>query len=223
MVTALSVLLLTGCNASDEPGAGEIIGTDTVSGSPQPIPDLKPVTAGHIRLALRYVVYTDGAGEPVVTEAEARNNVTEINALWSTCNLSFQIDEFLAVDPARYGFVYNTSSKDQLTNIRNEFENDRTLLVVTTGTWSGSLGALSTNAWTMMPGTSTNGVVMEATVAKSPRLIAHELGHYLNLGHLSDTSNMMNPVIYASSTALSTSQCNAARSAASHYWSAMYR
>ena len=54
-------------------------------------------------------------------------------------------------------------------------------------------------------------------------IIAHELGHYLNLLHVSDSSALMNPVIYSSSKSLYSSQCNTARAAANYYWSRAQR
>lgn len=245
----LSVLSLSfavaGCNAPDDGSGGgsAVIGSDIVEGSAQPVPDdgtngtstpaPTPSTSvgqgcqssdpEHICLALKYVVYEDSSDSPVVSQAEAVANIAVMNTLWAQCNLGFQIDEYVAVKPSDYGFAFNTAAKTDLPTIRNEFEDAKTLLVVTTGTWSGTLGALSTNAWTMMPGTSTNGTIVEASSGKSPKLIAHELGHYLNLDHVSDTSNMMNPVIYSTSTILSAGQCSTARAAAKYYWNAMYR
>lgn len=242
------LLTLSACNAPDDQGAnafGEVVGTDTVTGTPQPIPDDPDNGSGpanpdadpgtrigqtchsddpsKICLALKYVVYRDSSDDPLVSEIEAITNVSNMNTLWSQCDIAFEIGEYAAVNPADYDFDFNTSSKTDLAGIRNTFEDDKTLLIVTTGSWTGTLGALSTNAWTMMPGTSTNGVVVEAGSRNSYRLLAHELGHYLNLDHYSSTSNMMNPVIYTTSTSLTSSQCTAARNAAKYYWSAMYR
>lgn len=243
-ILALALLVfVSGCNSDDNENNGDIVGQDLVTGAPSPVPDdsgngapnpdydptkrIGPAChssdPNHICLALKYVAFRDSGGQPVVSDQEAIQNVAEINSLWATCDVAFEIGEFLSVEPSAYGFAYNTASMGELDEIRSEFEDDKTLLVATTGTWSGSLGALATNAWTMMPGSYVQGVVMEEPVATSPKLIAHELGHYLNLGHVSDSSNMMNPVIYQSSVNLSSSQCGAARSAAKYYWSAMYR
>jgi hypothetical protein len=67
------------------------------------------------------------------------------------------------------------------------------------------------------------GAILERPVASFANIIAHELGHYLNLYHVSDATDIMNPIIYSSSTKLTSSQCATARSAASFFWSKMYR
>jgi hypothetical protein len=67
------------------------------------------------------------------------------------------------------------------------------------------------------------GVVMEQPVGAYPNIIAHELGHYLNLGHVSDSANVMNPIIYSNSTRVDPSQCEAARAAATYWWTNMIR
>ena len=50
-------------------------------------------------------------------------------------------------------------------------------------------------------------------------LIAHELGHYLNLEHVSDQYNVMNPVVYGNSFNLTDDQCAEARATAISFWS----
>lgn len=176
-----------------------------------------------ICLSLRYVVYENSKAEPVVSKTVALENLKGINSIWSQCNIAFEIGEYLAVNPTDRGLSYNTPTYGELDDIRNEFESSSKLVVVTTGTWSGSLGSGAANAWTQMPGGGLYGVVLEAPVGDYANIIAHELGHYLNLDHAGSTSNVMSAVIYDSSTGLSTSQCSAARSAAQYYWKAMYR
>jgi hypothetical protein len=70
------------------------------------------------------------------------------------------------------------------------------------------------NAWTAMPGSSPSGTVIEGRVAAYPEMIAHELGHYLNLEHVKDATDLMNPIIYRTSTRLSPDQCENVRKTA---------
>ena len=97
--------------------------------------------------------------------------------------------------------------------------------LVTTGTWdrSGSLGETTANAWTSMPGGGPYGSVLERPVGLNSHLIAHEIGHYMNLVHVSDSGAMMNPIIYSTSNRISATQCKTARSAALYFWAQMIR
>jgi hypothetical protein len=54
-------------------------------------------------------------------------------------------------------------------------------------------------------------------------IIAHELGHYMNLAHVSDQTNLMNPVIYASSNTITSDQCTGTRRAVEYFWQGMKR
>jgi hypothetical protein len=201
--------------------------------TPTPEPTSTPIVGAschtddpnHLCLALKYVVYNDSKDTPVVNQQEAIANIKSINSVWNQCNVAFQIDQFLPVDPRDYGLVFNTANYGDLEDIRHEFEDDSTLLVVTTGNWNrnGSLGSTGANAWANMPGNDTLGVILESAVGTYPNLIAHELGHYLNLDHYSSSANLMNPIIYDTSSQLTSSQCNEARSAINYFWKKMKR
>lgn len=179
----------------------------------------------HICLALKYVAYKDSSGTPTVSQEAAVNNIKQFNKLWGQCNIGFQIDNYSAIAPKESGLSYSTANVGELDDIRKVENDDKTLLVVTTGTWdrSGSLGDTGANAWTAMPGENLYGAVLEKPVATFGNIIAHELGHYLNLDHVSDESNLMNPIIYDGSTTITKSQCTAAREAVTTYWQKMVR
>lgn len=213
--------------------------TSTPSPQPSPSPTgsptpQTPTTVGsschssnsdQMCLGLNYAVYMNSSGQPVVTEAEAIDNVTKINEVWSKCKIAFQIDELTLVNPSDEGLIFNTSDYSELNDIRSKLDDSAHILVVTTGSWdrNGSLGSTGANAWTNLPGEGVYGAILEAPVGTYSNIIAHELGHYLNLDHASDSSNLMNPTIYDSSTQLYSSQCTEARAAISAYWQAMLR
>ena len=241
ILLAGAIIGMNGCNGQGA-GGTQAQGSDSVTQSPAPIPPgtgtvtVPPATGnpgvvgpschgGSDCLALKYVVYKDSAGVPVVSQDEAIANVQSINQTWSACGISFQMDEFLAVNPVDFGLTFNTANNSELDPIRRAFDGSDTLLVVTTGKWdrTGTLGSTGANAWTNMPGSSALGAILESAVGTYPNIIAHELGHYLNLPHVSDTTDLMNPVIYSTSTRLTSSQCSAALAAVTHYWSAMLR
>jgi hypothetical protein len=176
--------------------------------------------ANHICLGLKYVVYKDGSGAPVMTEQEALENVEHMNALHAKCGIGFQIEEFTVIDPAAVHLPFNIANLSDLDGIRSTFGEPSRLLVVTTGKWNraGTLGASQANAWTSMPGSPPYGAVLESTVANYSYIFAHEMGHYLNLDHFQDSSNLMNPVIYSRSTSLTDAQCSVERDTAEKFW-----
>lgn len=233
---ALSLFaFLSACNGSGN--LGEVLGRDFVSDPEAQIPpgavdpDKGSGTGchnedpNHICLALKYVVFKDGSGTPVVSQEQAQKVVADMNDTWKQCNLSFQIDKYMPVNPADHGIAFGIANYTDLTKIRNTFQDSSTLLVATTGKWnrSGSLGQTGANAWTSLPGGGPYGAILESTVGTNANLIAHELGHYLNLSHVSDTNALMNPVIYSYSESLYSSQCQTARSAALYFWAKMIR
>lgn len=181
--------------------------------------------AGKICLAIKYVVYRTPAGMPVASEAQAISNIENVNKVWAKCNLGFQIEEYIALKPPDYGLAYNTSTYRELDDIRDTLNDERTLLITTTGPWNraGTLGGTSANAWTSMPGGAPFGVIVESTVGTFANIVAHELGHYLNLSHLTEASDLMSPIIYSNSTALNATQCRIARTAARSSWARMLR
>ena len=244
LLLAAVLLGASACNLTANGDPGKILGQDHVAGPVASIPSDtgSTVTTGvtpstmvgagchttdpeHFCLALKYVVYKDAAGTPVVSQSAALNNLKDINSIWSQCNVAFQIDDFEDVQPTDQGFTYNTSSFGGLDDIRSAYGNSSTLLVVTTGKWNrtGTLGNTGANAWTNMPGGITSGVILEGPVGNYGTIIAHELGHYLNLDHVADQSDVMNPIIYSGSTGLSQSQCTDARAAIKGFWEKMVR
>lgn len=178
-----------------------------------------------ICLALKYVVYQDDAGKPVVSNPDIIKTISDINSSWKQCKIGFQIDDFLPVRASDYGLRNNPANETEMNQIRKALQDDSTLLVVTTGTWdrSGSLGNTGANAWTSLPGELTYGAILEKSVGTFANIIAHEIGHYLDLLHVDDSSRLMNPIIYGSSTVLSQNECHTARGAAESYWQRMIR
>lgn len=212
--TAVSETPQSGAPRGNEPTNSTVAG-DVCAGS----------DPSQLCVALKYVVYTDNEGEAVVSREQAIQVVREMNAVWKQCKIAFQIDEYAQVKAEDFGLRYQTLNSSDLNVIRSTFENDHTLLIATTGTWdrSGSLGSTGANAWTNMPGEGVYGAVLERPVGTFSNIIAHEIGHYLNLDHANDASNLLNPIIYDTSSALYPSQCTVAREAINDYWPKMKR
>jgi hypothetical protein len=171
-----------------------------------------------ICLALKYVVYENESGKPVVSEVQAANNIQRINQVWSECGIAFQIDDFQSVLPRDIGLSGGSGALNELNKIRETFGERDTLLVVTTEDWG-----TTKNAWTTLPGYAPYGAILEANVGGYPNIIAHELGHYLGLDHYDSRPNVMNTLIAANSTPLTEVQCAQARAAIADHWGAMQR
>jgi len=237
-------IALSSCNGDPNAAVRTVLGTDSVNGTPAPLPngggnnptpgsgtraaigpDCLSDDPDKICLGLKYVVYRDTTDAAIVSELEAVENLRVVNEIYAQCNVAFQIDEYLAARPADYGLQYQLTNYSELDDARLAFGNGTSLLVVSTGTWnrSGSLGNTGANAWAAMPGGSPYGVVLERPVATYSNIIAHELGHYLNLDHYSSIADLMNPIIYSNSTDLTDAQCTEARRAARYYWPKMLR
>ena len=185
----------------------------------------KSTDPDQICLALKYSVYQDRSGKPVVSQDAAVANIREVDEVWRQCKISFEIENFVGVNPDQDELSFEPSEMNELDSIRRRLNDPDHLLVVTTGSWNraGSLGGTSANAWTAMPWEDLYGAILEKPVARFSNIIAHELGHYLNLDHVNDSRSLMNPVIYDHSTYLSPEQCESARSAVQSYWQKMVR
>lgn len=170
-------------------------------------------------VALKYVAFHGTDGEDPTPALEG------INSIWAQCGILFQVDEYWVIDPTEHALRYDTADYEELDEIRTQFKDDRTLLVVATGTWnrSGSLGDSWANAWTYMPGHRNHGVVMEREAANFAGIVAHELGHYLGLDHWDESVNVMHPVIYERSKRLTRKQCETAKVAIEEHWLATLR
>ncbi len=232
-VCLFSLLALSACSGNDD---SNVQGQDISAGPPSYVPPGVDPEVGtgchvedvnHICIALKYVVYKDPRGTPTVSSENAVKVVAAMNEVWQQCNISFQIERYLEVDPAQYGLSYQTANQSELTTIRQTFMDDHTLLLVTTGTWNraGTLGNYPANAWTSLPyrGGGPFGAVLEKPVGRNGNLVAHELGHYLNLQHVGDENDVMNAIIYSKSLNLYDSQCASARSAAWYFWTRLLR
>lgn len=176
---------------------------------------------GPRELAVKYVAYRGASLAPVVTQLETEGNVDAVNAIWAPCGVRFVLEDYEAVEPATVDLNFDPRDLTELFGIRSAFGVSNQLLIVTTGKWdrSGTLGSSTANAWTTMPAPDGPfGVVMEEPVAEFSALIAHELGHYLGLVHVSDQTDVMHAIIYSSSKTLTADQCATARSTIDVYW-----
>jgi hypothetical protein len=183
------------------------------SASPAPAQNAQPKSqaqaapGGTIKLAVRIIGLTDDQGKTTLNQQSAAQLLQAVNQEYrqNSCGIEFDFQSFQAANPQDMGLEYNTSSLSDLDRYRSQFDDGKSLLIVNTGKWAPSMAPA--NAWTAMPGESPMGSVFEASVAGYPQIVAHELGHYLGLNHVSDDHNMMNPVIESYSTQITPEQC----------------
>ena len=230
VVLVLSLASFTACNSGDAQGT---------SGTPAPVnfvPNYSAAAPAHqadlpcgdkdpnnLCIALKYMAYEDGSGIPVVSNAQASANVSNINTLWSQCHIKFFLESYQSINSSSYGLEYQSSTMAELQRVRSSLAPTTQMLVVTTGQWTGDLGAQPANAWTELPPVGPFGAVLEGSVGQYYNIVAHELGHYLNLVHVADQYNVMNPVVYGNSMNIIDSQCSMARATAISFWGAMLR
>jgi hypothetical protein len=226
---ALTAIALTGCDSGGAAGqdAGTVgssqVNTSTGSGDNNGLvtPSCVSSDPNHICLAVQFVSYKDSNGTPVANVSQVNTILGTMNKLWSQCNIGFQVEKYEQVDPTQVGLSYGAASQSETDQIRNAYGTEKNmLLAVNTGPWGTAV-----NAWTNMPGNAPYGAVMEQSIVDYGNgiIYAHEFGHYLGLDHVSDQSDLMNAIIYTSSTTLTSDQCATARAAATGIWSAMTR
>lgn len=216
--------------SSSAPISSNPVPSISPSASPLPSPSLPPTAQvgesctgdpSRTCLAIHFVSYTNSLGVPTATTTQAATIVRTMNQLFAPCAIGFQIEKYEAVDPTQYNLDYGANSQNQLNRIRQTFDlPSNQLLAVTTGPWGTSV-----NAWTNMPGEGVYGAIMESSIVNYGNgiIYAHEFGHYLGLDHASSSSNLMNPIIYTTSTQLSASQCQIAQRSLHAYWADMIR
>ncbi len=171
----------------------------------------------HLCLGVKMVSYLNG-NIPVISLKEAQTLTESLNTVWSQCNIGFQLEKYEMVDPVSKNLSYNTNWIANGDKVRAAFEEPNTFLIVSVGSLDGS-----TIAVTQMPGYGPFGVLVESLYAKNPFTVGHELGHYMGLYHLNDSSNLMNAYIGSNTSGLSASQCKTARSTNLSNWPQMLR
>ncbi len=181
-----------------------------------------PAPEGYLTVAVKYVPFLKNGQKPVMTDAEYGDLTRGMNKMMSQCKIRFRMEAVQPADPTQYGLDYNTAAMSEMDKIREPFQDPARLVVIGTGGWDhDNMG--TANAWTAMPGSAPYGVVIEAPVASFANIVAHELGHYLGLDHVDDTSNMMNPIIYDDSSQLDASQCATMQETARGMWAQSLR
>ncbi|MBC7398231.1 MAG: matrixin family metalloprotease [Bdellovibrionales bacterium] len=196
----------------------------TMTPAPVTTPTPAPISStcvssdpAHLCMGIKMVSYTKN-DSPVLSESQANALIAGINKAWSPCNIAFQLEKYEAVDPATRGLNFDSNWRYDGDTIRSNFNDGNTFLVVSVGNLTGS-----TIAVTQMPGTGVYGVLVENNYANNPLTVGHELGHYMGLYHVNDTSNLMSAYIGPNTAAVNADQCATARKTDFDYWQVMMR
>lgn len=195
------------------------------------LPSAQEIAGGSdtLALAVHYVSFRDSSGNVVVDQAAAQKAVQSMSNYWRQCHIEFALESYESIDPSTIGARFNPANYSEIDDIRHAMQNDRTLLMVATGTWnrSGTLGNSGSNCYSSFPDDSADGLVCEQKSAAKDFMLAHEAGHWLNLRHTNDPSadgvedtnssnvsaNLMDHVVAASHDQVTAGQCYRAREA----------
>ena len=219
-------LLAAGCGASMSAGTAAAGTAPTTLGTPAEsrvsLIEEAPAPEGFLTVAVKYVPFLKDGQKPVMSDAEYGDLTRGMNKVMAQCKIRFRMEAVDPIDPAKDGLAYNTTSMEELDKIRAPFQDPARLVVINTGSWDhDNMG--TANAWTAMPGSTPYGAVIEAPVASFANIVAHELGHYMGLDHVDDTSNLMNPIIYDDSSHLDPGQCSTMQETARGLWAQSLR
>jgi len=220
----LALLILVACG----PGASSLLPAttqDTQTPGPNPNSSTQTYSAScessnpEVQcIGLKIVSFQNGDGIPVLKESEALKLVSEMNQVWKTCNISFQLEKYESVQPESQGLPYSPDWKRDSTAIRARFDEDNRFLIVAVGPWTNATIAVA-----QMPGNGPFGVLVCEKYAKNAYTVGHELGHYQGLYHLRNTKNLMNAYIGPFTSGLTSAQCSFARKTNLKYWAKMLR
>jgi len=220
-VVLFAALSFGACAAGPE-GSSSVV--DSATDSSTPSEGSASCGASDLCLALKMVSYSDGS-TPVVDSGAARDMVSRINSVWSQCGIGFRLEDYQAVEPKNVGLAETTQDMSELPQIRGALQSPNQLLVVLTSPWgsAGNINDSGADAWTTLPGSPPYGAVIDEPVSRNANIIAHEIGHYLSLLHIQSRSNLLSPIVGASSRGLTSGQCSQARATAVGTWAAMLR
>lgn len=170
-------------------------------------------------IGLKYVAFQDSSGDSSAPQATAVSNISQINQIWKTCSVNFQLEAYQSVNPTTENLSANGDSDEDMNAQRAAFVDNTHFLVVSL---YGTVGG-GADAWTEEAGSgSPYGTILDYNVVTYIPVIAHEMGHYMGLEHVTDSTNLMYPSPYPNPT-LTPDQCSTVTSTIQSEWTAMLR
>lgn len=165
-----------------------------------------------ISIAVKFVALrpSQNGAPQLASRQEVEQLVARMSKLWSPCNVSFVLEEFVEPRAEDLGLPYNPGTPSDRFLIRQRLSDQKRATYIITGKWNRARDPYDngSNAFSSVPGDGPQGIVLEDWVSRSHRLLSHEFGHLG--GNLDDTSgplDLMNHVVGAGNTQLSPEQC----------------
>jgi hypothetical protein len=220
-----SSALLSAC------GSGAAGAQDLSFGSRKELPAANEVAQSgeQLDIAVRYLSFTDSNGTAVVNQGEVQEAMDYASRIWAQCGIGFRLENFQEIQAESIGTRFNPANYSELDQMRINTQQDTDLIFIATGKWnrSGTLGSSGSNCFSSFPGDEAEGIVCEKSSAASPTMIAHEVGHWVDLRHTNSPStdgvddtnagnvgnNLMDHFVGPSNTEMTRGQCARARSA----------
>ncbi|MBI3542976.1 MAG: matrixin family metalloprotease [Deltaproteobacteria bacterium] len=231
---AVSGAALTGCESADDsnpavsgghaPGSTQAVGTPD---NPSGLPGGATPNGNTMVIGVKYVALRNSAGDaPSPTQDQVVALFQNMSQVWSQCDIQFRVEAYSSPVASADGQPYYPANQSDLEAMRGKYDDHAHALYVRSGTWnrSGDLGNDGSNGFSTIPPSNPEGTVFEQSVQTATLLLAHETGHLIGgLGHLSDSTSLMNHFVSPTNTQLSQWECDDTRAAMRQYHAAWIR
>lgn len=221
---AATVLSVTACGSEAGRGPGsEFLGRRELGAA-----DVVANSNEQLKVAVRYLAFRGGDGAVAKRDA-VEKMVSHMSDVWSQCYIGFMLENYSEIEPSGINAQFSPANYSELDSMREATQSDSDLEIIGSGKWNraGDLGNSGSNCYSSFPGDQAQGIVCEASSAASPTIMAHEVGHWLNLYHTDDPTsdyiddttwqnqagNLMLHLVAPTNTELTHGQCARARSA----------
>lgn len=221
-LTLVALSILSGCNGTENADAGATYASPV---DDFPVPDsLKdPGNPNLLVVGIKYVALKASETSTIPAKSDIETMLAKASQLWAQCDIGFYLAKYENFLASTYGVNLNPASFAALRTTRAAFDDGMYGLIARVENFNDSSELGTSNAYSTMPGTEPEGIVVERVSQTSSMLLSHELGHLVGgLDHTTGT-NLMNHFVSAANTTLTAAQCEAARNTIRNYHSRWLR